>query len=75
MFKLSIQEIQSVSGAGQCELVLNLKRLSDDHLIRSRKLTNDCDKIQAKLDDTEFKKRYDNLIKHDMILTYTLTEV
>lgn len=75
MFELSIQEIQSVSGAGQCKLEIKLQGHSEGHLSFTSWATGDCDKLRSQLESGEYQKRYAALIDLGMELNYTLTEI
>lgn len=75
MFELSIHEIQSVSGAGQCTMEIKLQGQSERQLSFTSRSTGDCDKLRAQLETGELQKRYAALIDLGMEFTYTLTEV
>lgn len=75
MFELSIQEIQSVSGAGQCKLEIKLESHSEGHLSFTSRTTGDCDQLRSQLESGDFQKRYAALIELGMEFNYTLTEI
>lgn len=75
MFELSIHEIQSVSGAGQCELTFRFENDCENHFGFTSITTGDCEQLRTQLDSGYFQKRYAALIELGMEFTYTLTEV